>query len=324
MRDVVIIGGGLSGLSAACELESLKIPYRLIEVKKRLGGSIMSYRQDGFVLEGGSFAFSAVGDWSFLPDYGFENALCDVRDGHERSYMSSFAHTRSQWVAFKEGTQALTDALAKKLTGTFLHRMAVSSLGELDGRYTICMENGLMLDAAAIIIAAPARHAERMLRTLQPEVAQRLFTYGYDTITYLAMGYRREDVPLPPSLPWDMAVPYFWWTDDPNRVPEGHILLQTGIRTPLNLAASDKLIHTIHEEVKATGQPVMTHLDYWPEADPLPPHSRDFSTRMAELHAMLPPGIALAGNDYNGITLANRIAGGKAAARKIAMLFKVE
>lgn len=48
MRDVVIIGGGLSGLAAAYELEKHNVDYTLIEVKRELGGSIRTLKKDDF------------------------------------------------------------------------------------------------------------------------------------------------------------------------------------------------------------------------------------------------------------------------------------
>src|SRR5688572_31135402 len=100
MRDVVIVGGGLSGLAAAVELENLKIPYTLIEVKGRLGGSIATLRRDGFVLDTGAFAFPRAADWSFLAEFGLEDALYSVNDYHLQ-----------RMVAFKDGTQSVIDAL---------------------------------------------------------------------------------------------------------------------------------------------------------------------------------------------------------------------
>lgn len=318
MRDVVIIGGGLSGLAAAFELEQLKIPYRLIEVKNRLGGSIFTEQKDGFVLDGGSFAFSTPDDFSFLTELGLENALTRVHDGRDRNSWQASAPPRRQWSAFKNGTQVLVDALAQKLSGSILHRMAVSSIGTLDGRCTICLENGMMLDTSAVIVAAPARYAERMFRTLQPELSLRLFDYGYDIITRVSLGYRREAVTLPPSLPWDMAVAFYWWTDAPERVPEGHVLLHVGLRTPAKLAGSDTLPSAIHEQIKAKEAPVITQVSYWPEADPLPPHREGFREKMTELQNMLPEGFALVGSDYNGLSLNARFNAGREAARKIA------
>ncbi len=52
MAEVIIVGGGLTGISAAWELEQQHIPYRLIEVKNRLGGSIVTRCEAGFVLDG--------------------------------------------------------------------------------------------------------------------------------------------------------------------------------------------------------------------------------------------------------------------------------
>jgi oxygen-dependent protoporphyrinogen oxidase len=51
--DVVIIGGGISGLSAAYELERRGVPYTLLESSPRLGGLIRTEYLDGFTIEAG-------------------------------------------------------------------------------------------------------------------------------------------------------------------------------------------------------------------------------------------------------------------------------
>lgn len=308
MKDVVIIGGGLSGLAAAFELERLKIPYRLIEVKPRLGGSIISERYQPSVLDGGPFVFPRHQDWSFLAEPGLnEDAFCPAHDSHHRDL-----------VAFKDGTQVIIDALVQRLTGTIIHRMAVSSLGQLEGRFVLCLENGLMWDAAALIVAAPARHAERMFRTLAPAVSQRLFGYLYDSIYRVSLVYRKADMPFTPVFPWDVAIPFFYWVDDRARLLTDHILIQVGVRLPLEQTQPQTLIDWVHGHLKARNKPVIARADAWPEADPLPPHTRDFHTKMTELQTFLPPGVALIGSDYQGLSLAARFAAGQAAARQMA------
>jgi protoporphyrinogen oxidase len=312
MRDVVIIGGGLSGLAAAVELESLKIPYTLIEVKGRLGGSIATLHQDGFVLDTGAFAFPRAADWSFLAEFGLEDALYPVNDYHLQ-----------RMVAFKEGTQSVIDALAKQVKGTLIHRMAVSSLGDFEGRYMLCMENGLMWDAKALIVAAPARYVERMFRTFIPQLSLGLLDYRYDTITRVSLGYRSEDVRDPGRLVWgDMATAFYYTTDHLERVPEGHTLIQLGARFPLERTTPEVLIHTLQSQLGWPQDAALTHVSTWAEADPLPPHSRNFHENMAALESLLPEGVALAGSDYHGLGLPERVASGRAAARKVANFLK--
>jgi oxygen-dependent protoporphyrinogen oxidase len=50
---VAIVGGGISGLSAAYALHKRQVPYLLLEAGPSLGGVIRTERRDGFLLEGG-------------------------------------------------------------------------------------------------------------------------------------------------------------------------------------------------------------------------------------------------------------------------------
>jgi protoporphyrinogen oxidase len=308
MRDVVIIGGGLSGLAAALELESLKIPYQLIEVKNRLGGSIASGQRNGFTFDTGAFAFPRAADWSFLADFELEDVLIPVNDWHLQ-----------RMVAFKGGTQTLTDAIAARVTGTVIHRMAVSSLGDFEGHFALCMENGLMWEAGALIVASPARHVERMFRTLAPEFSLRLLDYHYDTITRVAVGYPSEAIRDPGRMVWgDIATAFYYTVDHPDRVPPGFSLIQMGVRFPLERTTPDVLISTLQNHLKWPQNPALVNISTWAEADPIPPHGRNFRENMVTLESLLPEGIAIAGSDFNGLGLADRIAGGRKAARKIA------
>jgi len=51
--DVAVIGGGISGLSAAYELERRGLQTRLLEASGRLGGVIRTERTDGWVIDAG-------------------------------------------------------------------------------------------------------------------------------------------------------------------------------------------------------------------------------------------------------------------------------
>jgi protoporphyrinogen oxidase len=304
MTKVVIIGGGLTGLAAAYELEQQHISYTLIEVKGRLGGSIVSERRDGFVLDGGPMAIPGAGDWPLLAELGLADAVYSLGEQPGGGYF-----------AFKAGTQALVDALSKRLTGTVMRRMAVSSLGEIEGQFAICLENGLMLTTRALIVAAPARYVERMFRTLQPEISERLFNYTYDSITRVSLGYRCDAMGFPPELPWDMAIASFHWTDHASRVPSDHLLLQLGIRIPRERSTPDVLLNTLQTELNWP-TPVVTRVDTWPEADPLTCLMPGHAANMKAIEHLLPDGVALVGSDYRAHTLEQRIIQGREAARK--------
>ena len=51
---IAIVGGGISGLSAAYELAVRKIPFRLFEASGRLGGLVQTEHRGGFTIEAGA------------------------------------------------------------------------------------------------------------------------------------------------------------------------------------------------------------------------------------------------------------------------------
>ena len=283
MRDVVVIGGGLSGLSACYELEKHKIRYTVIEVKPRFGGSILSSQEQGFTVDGGAFAVQDTIPKAILNELQLDDGLFDVGDGD---------------VAFKDGTESLIKAFTSKLTKGRLMRMAVSSIGELNGRFTICMENGMMFDAKALIVAIPARFAERLFYSFVPEISERLRGYHYDTIFRVALGYHKRDLPARLGTPYDVNYPFLFSTDHPSRVPDSdHLLIEN---------------------------PLVKQVHYWAEADPLSCYDDHYQDNMLALKKLLPAGISLIGNDYSeahpqhrGVArLDDRIRQGQEAAQK--------
>ena len=53
ISDVVVVGGGIAGLSAAYELQKRGVQVRLLEAAHRLGGVILTERFDGWVVDAG-------------------------------------------------------------------------------------------------------------------------------------------------------------------------------------------------------------------------------------------------------------------------------
>lgn len=310
MADVIVIGGGLTGMSAAWELERLGIPYRLIEVKKRLGGSIVTRREAGFVMDGSAFALEQYSEWSFLDELGLNDALVPIgkyRDG--------------RLVVFRDGTQSLVDAIEQRLTAPIMKRMAVSSIGEIEaGHLGICLENGLLLEARAAIVTAPARYAEHMLRTIAPDAALLLMDYRYDPVVRVSLGYRIEDVP---ELPDAHGFKFLQRYDMPERVPAGHVLIRAGVRMDAEhpndetITTPDAALRRVRD-VLSGAEPVVAWAYYWSEADPLSRYLPEHAEAMDTIEALLPPGVVIAGSDYRAKRLDEQVEQGRAAARKIA------
>ena len=109
-------------------------------------------------------------------------------------------------------------------------RMAVSTIGRWRRRFMICMENGMVFDAGALIVAAPARFAERMFHSFAPEIAEILRACHYDSIYRVSLGYHKRGLPAR-LAPNDKTFPFLLMTDQPGRVPDDeHWLIQAGVR----------------------------------------------------------------------------------------------
>jgi protoporphyrinogen/coproporphyrinogen III oxidase len=85
----VIVGGGVSGLSAAYDLARAGIPYTLIEKRPRLGGVIETRVLDGCVVEGGpdSFISQKPEALALIKELGLENEVIGSNDHSRITYI---------------------------------------------------------------------------------------------------------------------------------------------------------------------------------------------------------------------------------------------
>jgi len=310
MRDVVIVGGGLSGMAAAVELEKHNIDYAIIEVKNRLGGSLNTITQDGFVVDTGAFFIAVEPDlYTILSEYELPDALLS---------------TGEKTAIFKAGIKTLLDVMEAQIHAPRLRRMSVSSIGDIDGRLSLCMENGLMFDAKSIILAVPARYAERMFYSYIPEVAEQLLEFHYDSVVRVAICCHKDDLKDSVILPPDMAYVFNHQTDHPARVPHEHLLLQLGVRIdPTKCDDPAQVVPEVIEQIQLSGEPKLQRVDYWAEADLLSSFDDHHLTRLRTIKQQLPDNIALIGSDYSLVPpsyrgvfrLAERIRQGQTAAR---------
>lgn len=316
MSDLVIVGGGLSGLVAAHELADSGLDVTLIEVKRRLGGSIRTRVIDGFVIDDGMAVFvrptvETIPDW--LETYGLSDEVFSLQ-------------ADDTLLAFQHGSQVLVDRLRAGSTATRLMRTAVSSIGELeDGRHAVCLENGIMMHTRAILLATPARYTERMFYGYINEIAAHLRDYHYDQIVRVALGFSASALPgVIPNAPL-MTHPFHHLLQHRDRTPDGMVLLQAGVRVPDGATVAPDVAVRVLRERYDLPEPVVQAVSHWPEADPLSCFDDEQRERVEAIRALLPERIRLVGSDYlqfpcvrGGVAdLSERIAEARRAAQEL-------
>lgn len=310
MRDVLVIGGGLTGLAACYQLEKLGLRYTVVELRRRFGGEIRSISRAGFIMDASAFACESLADAPWQNALGLSERILRLED--------------DSWI-FGRGTESLIRALADSLQGGRLMRMAVSSIGRLGSRFTICLENGMMFDAGAIILAAPARFAARMLYNLAPEASERLLDISAEPLWQVALGLHKRDLPADLSKA-DLA--FLRMTDLPPRVPDAtHILIQLGLSAD-PAERPPAIVSRAAESLGISAAPIAAHAQVScarfsvPEAD----HAENLSL----IHVLLPAGISLVGSEYLArppkqpdlAQLAERMRAGQDAALQAAKFLK--
>ncbi len=89
MPRIVIIGGGVTGLSAAWELQQRGIDYTLLESSGRFGGKLMTEHVNGFIIESGadSFLTSKPAALQLCDEIGFTGNLIPTNTEQRAVYL---------------------------------------------------------------------------------------------------------------------------------------------------------------------------------------------------------------------------------------------
>ena len=101
----------------------------------------------------------------------------------------------SKLLSFDEGMGVLATTLADQL-GPVLHSHArVQAIDRMGAIWHVALENGELIEADHVVLAAPARAAAPMVRRHDPDLAATLNDVEYSGLGVVALGYRTADVP---------------------------------------------------------------------------------------------------------------------------------
>ncbi|HEV8149092.1 MAG TPA: FAD-dependent oxidoreductase [Gemmatimonadales bacterium] len=354
--QIAVVGGGISGLTAAMELANGSCSVSVLEASGRFGGQVATERRDGFVIELGAEGFVARS--SAVPE------LCR-RAGLDAELLAQATRRAFMWrhdrlVELREGEAAellgiplaaedvgrglltlpggmgeLVDALVETLSRrvklragalvTGLRRRGEGAAWRLD-----CAD-GESLEADAVIVALPPRHAEPLLAPLVG-TAELNAQICYGSTVTVTLAYARGAVAHPLDAggfvvdgpgPEGLRACSFSSSKFSGRAPAGQCLLRafftpgTGTIEENEQSWSERAHRTLAPILGLRGPPDASWVRAWPAALPryLAGHREAVVRVRRSLHRL--GRIECAGSGFDGGGIDGAVRSGLAAARRV-------
>ena len=349
---------GTSLFSAGAKLRLLREPFiapapqseeeSLAEfVERRLGQEFLDYAINPFVA--GVYA----GDphhlsvkHAFPKLYNLEQRFGSLIKGQvlgarERKRRAEVSKAHAKKFSFDEGLQVLPQTIREQLGHDVLFDSPVTGIRQDASGWIVATPDRTTHHCGVIYTGPAYRLPQIELRTERYINCASLSQVHYPPVATLVLGFRRTGLrhPLdgfgmliPEREPFNILGVLFSSTMFPNRAPDGHVLLTVylgGTRAPhigtadfdthLNLAMTD-----LRVLLGVTGQPTFVHHAVFRHAIPQYDvgYGR-FKALMDEIETNA-PGLFLAGNYRDGISLADSIVSGHKVAARVQKFIKAK
>ncbi|MGA2979996.1 MAG: protoporphyrinogen oxidase [Terriglobales bacterium] len=258
------------------------------------------------------------------------------KDARRKMSAATNVPARPLFTSLKDGMQQMVDALIARLDAKALKTSSpVLSVIRQNNGWTVCA--GYKTDHFdAVIIATPTHAAATVLESADENLAQDLSEIQYSSSVTVTLGYdekvRRSLPPgfgflVPRSAGRRMLAATFVHNKFPHRAPENRALVRCflgGARDEQILQATEEEILEIvrHELRQIVGialdaEPLFERVYKWKSA--MAQYSVGHLERLQRIESLRQklPGLALAGNGYNGIGVPDCVRSGAEAAGKI-------
>ncbi len=259
----------------------------------------------------------------------------------ERARAATGANTAgtsgARWTLFaalRKGIGALPDALAASLGECVTLGVEVKQITPRTHGCTIVTDRGEQIAADAVICAAPAFAAARMIRDASSHLAELLGAIRYASAATVSMTFRECDFPEKPSS-FGFVVPIierrkiiagsFTSLKFENRAPAGMILARVFLGGQLQTAMmqldDEAMLAAAREEFSellgVSAPPALAVVKRWPES--MPQYEVGHLDRVAEIEraAARLPRVIFAGAAYRGVGIPDCIRSGEQAAAAI-------
>lgn len=242
----------------------------------------------------------------------------------------------SMFVTPRRGLSSLVQQIASRLPAGAV-RLAVRAERlerREDGRWLVFPAGAGQETFDGIILATPSYEAARLLRPLDPGLADRLAAIDHTGTAVLSVGYERRQIAHPldgaglvvpavensPILACSFSSQKY-----PHRAPQGKVLLRAfvgGARRPeLAEMEDDRLRMLVLGELGRLlgirGSPCYSLIARWPRS--MPQYHVGHKGLVEQIRARVRrlPGLALAGNAYQGVGIPHCIHSGQQAAARL-------
>jgi oxygen-dependent protoporphyrinogen oxidase len=225
----VVVGAGLTGLSAAWELTRAGTAVVVLESERRTGGVVLTERRDGFLVEGGPDGFLAADDDipALAAELGLRDRLVDqaargsmvwtgrrlepIAEGRAAELLGiqlptdvgavptdvgaqHAAPLQHGFRSFAAGMAELTEALAARLGPIIRTTQGVTGIAPTARGWRLAVTGGSSLEADGVVLGLPAWGAARLLAAVGVAGARELDDVVYAPSVTASLAYRRDQL----------------------------------------------------------------------------------------------------------------------------------
>jgi oxygen-dependent protoporphyrinogen oxidase len=240
----------------------------------------------------------------------------------------------SLFQSFRNGMATLPETLAARLGASIRKAAEVVAMSRNGDSWRLALASGEFVDADAVICAAPAYAAARIVATISPATAKMLGEISYASAATVNLTFRESDFDGPPRA-FGFVVPAiehrriiagsFSSFKFEGRAPAGAILARAFVggemsREMMRLS-DDEMIAAVRDEFRAllgvTAAPGFAEVRRWP--DSMPQYEVGHLARVKELEGVVAefPAFAIAGAAYRGVGIPDCVRSGEDAADAI-------
>jgi len=244
----------------------------------------------------------------------------------------------SLFLSFRDGIGKIVESLAEQLDRSVQYNARVTEVMRLpetgDARWLVRCAGGPVLEADAVICAAPAYAAAEMIEGVAPMLAAKLRGLSYASAATVNLTYRTSDFPQPPNS-FGFVVPIieqrkiiagsFSSLKFAGRAPDGMIVARAFIGGALQSRMMDlddaQMAAAARDEFRdlfgVAAEPLCTYVRRWPNS--MPQYLVGHGSRVSEIEkeARQLDNFILAGAYLHGVGIPDCIATGERAAEAV-------